>query len=128
MDPILVERAVANLIRNAVAVSSAGQRVAVRRTVTSRPGQAGRWLRISVADSGPGVPREIRESMFDTFVTRPVPKTEKGVGCGLGLALSREVADAHGGALVLNSTSAYGATFHLWLPLDPGVSEEGGIT
>src|SRR5690606_10709562 len=81
MDPILVERAIANLVRNAVAVSAAGQVVEVRRTVVvgEREG-AKRWVRISVHDEGPGVPVEIRESMFETFVTRPVPNSAKGLG------------------------------------------------
>lgn len=120
MDPILVERAIANLVRNAVAVSAAGQVVEVRRTVVvgEREG-AKRWVRISVHDEGPGVPVEIRESMFETFVTRPVPNSAKGLGFGLGLALSREVARAHGGEIELDPAVERGAALHLWLPLDP---------
>lgn len=118
MDPILVERAVANLVRNAVAVSAAGQTVQVRRElVIGQRAGAERWIRISVHDEGPGVPLEIRESMFETFVTHPVPNSAKGFGFGLGLALSREVARAHGGELLLDPTATPGATFHLWLPL-----------
>ncbi len=119
MDPILVERAVANLVRNAVAVSKEGQTVEVRREIITggRPG-AEHWIRISVHDDGPGVPAEIRESMFETFVTRPVPNSAKGLGFGLGLALSREVARAHGGDLLLDETTVRGATLHLWLPLE----------
>ncbi|MCX4240654.1 HAMP domain-containing sensor histidine kinase [Paraliomyxa miuraensis] len=118
MDPILVERAIANLVRNAAAVSSAGQTVEVRRelVVGERVG-AERWIRISVHDEGPGVPPEIRESVFETFVTHPVPNSGKGFGFGLGLALSREVARAHGGELLLDTTRERGATFQLWLPL-----------
>lgn len=117
MDPILVERAIANLVRNAIAVSAAGSRVQVHRELVEggRPG-ADQWIRIAVSDKGPGVPREIRESMFETFVTRPVPNSSKGLGFGLGLALSREVARAHDGDLVLNASGERGATFHLWLP------------
>ena len=117
MDPILVERAIANLVRNAVAVSGSGRRVRVRREIIEgeRVG-ADRWIRIAVTDQGPGVPREIRESMFETFVTRPVPNSSKGIGFGLGLALSREVARAHDGDLVLHASSSRGSTFHLWLP------------
>jgi two-component system, NtrC family, sensor histidine kinase GlrK len=119
MDPILVERAVANLVRNAVAVSAPGQSVRVRRSVVEggRPG-AERWIRISVRDDGPGVPAEIRDSMFETFVTRPVPNSAKGLGFGLGLALSREVARAHDGEIALDTSEGAGATFHLWLPID----------
>lgn len=121
MDPVLVERAIANLVRNAVAVSSAGQRVQIRRElVTGEREGVERSVRISVRDQGPGVPTEIRESMFETFVTRPVPNSSKGLGFGLGLALSREVAQAHQGELVLHASGESGTTFHLLLPLDAG--------
>ncbi|MCA9695394.1 MAG: HAMP domain-containing histidine kinase [Myxococcales bacterium] len=118
MDPILVERAIANLVRNAVAVSPVGQPVSIVREVVARAA-GDLWIRIAVSDRGPGVPREIRESMFETFVTRPVPNSSKGIGFGLGLALSREVARVHRGELSLHASSSAGATFHLWLPLDP---------
>jgi two-component system sensor histidine kinase GlrK len=122
MDPILVERAIANLVRNAVAVSKAGQAVVVRREIVSRDDHGtDRWLRISVRDQGPGVPADIVESMFETFVTRPVPNSSKGLGFGLGLALSREVARAHDGELELQSSGPRGTVFHLWLPLDTRV-------
>lgn len=114
IDPILVERAIANLVRNAIAVSPDGQRVCIRRQIVERRGD--RWIRIRVSDQGPGVPQEIRESMFDTFVTRPVPNSSKGIGFGLGLALSREVARAHGGELELTTSGPRGATFDLWIP------------
>jgi two-component system sensor histidine kinase GlrK len=67
------------------------------------------------------VPADIVESMFETFVTRPVPNSSKGLGFGLGLALSREVARAHDGDLELQSSGPTGTIFHLWLPLDTRV-------
>jgi len=115
LDPVLMERAVANLVRNAVAVSSAGQRVDVVRELVEKSG-SDRWIKISVSDQGPGVPPEIRDSMFQTFVTQPVPNSGKGIGFGLGLALSREVAHAHGGDVTLDDDTPVGATFELWLP------------
>jgi len=116
VDAVLVERAIANLIRNAVAVSASGQTVRIACHVVARDaGQ--RWIRISVSDDGPGVPEAIRHAIFDAFVTRPVPASPKGVGIGLGLALAREVATAHGGDLELDLEVARGATFYLWLPL-----------
>lgn len=127
LDAALLERAVANLVRNAVAVSKPGQRVHVRRDVLdSGPGgERGRWVRIAVRDAGPGVPEELRDTLFDAFVTRAVPRSPKMVGIGLGLSLAREVACAHAGDLVLHESGPTGATFHLWLPLfvDPVRSE-----
>jgi two-component system, NtrC family, sensor histidine kinase GlrK len=117
LDPVLMERAVANLIRNAVAVSQSGQSVTVERSVVADPpGRPGAWIRIAVTDAGPGVPSEIRETLFEPFVTRPVPNSGKSVGLGLGLALVRELASAHHGALELVPHDGQGTTFQIWLP------------
>ncbi|HTV18860.1 MAG TPA: HAMP domain-containing sensor histidine kinase, partial [Polyangiaceae bacterium] len=118
LDPVLLERALANLLRNAISVSPNGSQVTVQRRSLGRPGFGGRWARVRVSDEGPGVPAEIRETVFQAFVTQAVTRSPKALGVGLGLALAREVARAHGGDLVLDDTTA-GATFELWLPLQP---------
>ncbi|MGK3990782.1 HAMP domain-containing sensor histidine kinase [Sorangium sp. So ce136] len=130
LDVALVERAVANLVRNATSVSKPGQQVLVRRElVQAGPGgRPGSRVMISVTDQGPGVPAEIRQSLFEEFKTQPVANSPKRVGIGLGLALSRRIARAHGGDLELDEHApsgaapgdgdrAAGATFRLWLPL-----------
>lgn len=117
VDAVLVERSIANLVRNALAVSQDGQRVGVRRDliVDERTGQ--RLIRITVSDQGPGVPEDIRDTVFNAFVTSVVPRSPKALGIGLGLALAREVALVHGGDLLLDPSSETGAKFHLLLPL-----------
>ncbi|KYF60708.1 hypothetical protein BE04_43485 [Sorangium cellulosum] len=138
LDVALVERAVANLVRNAASVSKPGQRVLVRRELAedTRGGRPGRRVTISVTDQGPGVPGEIRQSLFEEFKTQPVANSPKRVGIGLGLALSRKIARAHGGDLELDDHAASadagagqdaraaGATFRLWLPLSTERSSE----
>lgn len=136
LDSALIERAIANLVRNAVAVSSRGQTVHVERVI--EPATAERpepSVRVVVSDDGPGVPRDIRSKLFDAFVTQPVPNSGKSFGSGIGLALAREVARAHGGDLVLrdsdtastgasngarngNKSPGTGAVFELWVPLE----------
>lgn len=117
LDPLLTERVVANLVRNAIAVSKPGQRVTVgRSTHEDAPGRPGLWLKLAVADQGPGVPPEVQSRLFEAFVTHPVPSAGKAVGIGLGLALAREVAESHGGTLELSNTDHAGSTFELWLP------------
>lgn len=120
LDGELLERAIANLVRNAVGVSKAKQRVLVRREVLEEgpEGKAGRWARVTVRDQGPGVPEDLRETIFDAFVTRAVPKSPKAIGVGLGLALAREVAQAHGGELELGENGPTGAVFSMWIPFD----------
>ncbi|UQA58683.1 HAMP domain-containing sensor histidine kinase [Polyangium aurulentum] len=124
LDTALVERAIANVVRNAVAVSKKGQRVRVLRELLHEGpgGYAGAWARISVTDEGPGVPPEIRAVVFDAFVTHSVESSPKRVGIGLGLALAREVARAHGGDIEVDDAPAGGAVFRIWLSLDTEAS------
>jgi two-component system, NtrC family, sensor histidine kinase GlrK len=121
---------VANVVRNAVAVSARGQRVKVRAEVdpTATHDQPRGRVRITIRDQGPGVPDEIRETLFDAFVTRSVPNSSKALGIGIGLALAREVARAHGGDLALRPQVERGSTFELWLPLpaEPDDAEASG--
>ncbi|MBX3270717.1 MAG: HAMP domain-containing histidine kinase [Sandaracinaceae bacterium] len=120
LDEVLVERAVANLVRNAVAVSKSGQTVRVVRSIERVDGSPTAVVRVS--DQGPGVPESVRKMLFEPFVTVPVEGSPKAVGVGLGLSLSREVARAHGGELELDAGEAGGATFVLRLPLEPAGS------
>lgn len=120
LDGELLERAIANLVRNAVGVSKAKQRVLVKRDLLDAgpKDRPGRWARVSVRDQGPGVPDDLRDTIFDAFVTRAVPRSPKAIGVGLGLALAREVAEAHGGELELGENGPTGAVFNMWIPLD----------
>lgn len=118
IDAVLIERAVANLLRNAVSVSAAGQTVRLsRRLHAGGPdGAAGRWLEVRVADEGPGVPEAARATLFESFASRPV--ASRAAGVGLGLAVTREVLRAHGGDARYVEAPGPGATFTLWLPLE----------
>lgn len=120
MDTALVERAVANIVRNAVSVSARGGAVTVSRSVCDAgpTGTAGHWVRVAVRDDGPGVPEALRATLFQAFATRAVPGQASRDGVGLGLALAREVMRAHGGDVTLDAAPPPGATFILWLPLD----------
>ncbi|HEU4535956.1 MAG TPA: HAMP domain-containing sensor histidine kinase, partial [Polyangiaceae bacterium] len=111
IDSALVERAVANLVRNAVSASSRGKAVRVRRDLVGAAGGAPGRVRVEVRDEGPGIPAELRARLFRPFATAPVGEGRRHGGIGLGLSLAREVARAHGGDLVLVSTGEGGTTF-----------------
>jgi len=118
LDPVLMECAVANLVRNAVAVSKRGQLVTIACERAAGPDGAP-GFRVTVEDQGPGVPPAIRATVFDAFVTHEVPTSGKAIGVGIGLALAREVARAHAGDLTLvEEWAGTGARFELWLPAD----------
>jgi two-component system, NtrC family, sensor histidine kinase GlrK len=135
LDPALLERAIANLVRNAIAVSARGQTVHVERVIEPASGdRAEPFVRVVVRDDGPGVPLDIRSKLFDAFVTQAVPNSGKSFGSGIGLALAREVARAHGGDLLLHDNDSAGrdarpvrasckspgpgAVFELWVPIE----------
>ncbi len=118
IDPVLLERALANLIRNAVSVCRTGGLVRVERTVEpATPPHSGLIARFTVVDQGPGVPSDIRDSIFEPFVTEAVVGADRALGVGIGLALAREVARAHRGDLTLTESGPEGSRFDLWIPL-----------
>ena len=109
-DPDQMQRALDNLLLNALRHAGDGGAVtlaAARRTSADR-----HWLRITVSDSGPGVPAAQRERIFEPFVTG------RADGTGLGLAVVREVAAAHGGQAWLDDTPR-GASFVIEIPWQP---------
>ena len=70
-----------------------------------RDSSEGDWVRLDVEDSGPGIPEELRERVFDRFYRIVGSGVE---GSGLGLAIVREIVDDHGGRVVLQSSDALG--------------------
>jgi signal transduction histidine kinase len=100
-----------NLLVNARQAMEAAEK---GRCLTVRTRRKGATVEIHVSDDGPGVPPELRDRVFDWFFTTKAP----GEGTGLGLAVSREILQAHGGNLRLLETPGGGATFLLELPLE----------
>jgi signal transduction histidine kinase len=76
-----------------------------------------RAARVSVADSGPGIPAHALPNLFERFYTADPARA--GRGAGLGLAIAREIALAHGGDLTVVSEEGRGSRFTLTLPAVP---------
>ncbi|MCK9532184.1 MAG: ATP-binding protein [Gammaproteobacteria bacterium] len=92
------------------------------RTLCVSAHEAGGWVRIEVADSGPGIPPELQQRIFDPFFTTRPP----GKGTGLGLSITRIIVQDVGGRLSLKSAPGKGARFTVALP-ERGVKEANGL-
>jgi PAS domain S-box-containing protein len=109
-DADLLARAVSNLVSNAIKYSPAGTAV----TVSVRAEPAG--VCIEVSDQGPGIPAADLDRIFEKFYRVPRVEDADTPGTGLGLALVREVAELHGGAVGVASPAGAGAAFTLRIP------------
>lgn len=111
-----ISRAIFNLARNAIeAMQSTGGVLSISARLDNQV------LVIVVSDTGPGIPKEIEDRMFQSFVTAG----KKG-GTGLGLAIVKKIVEEHGGEILVSSTSE-GARFELRLP-QPGPKETADST
>ena len=102
--PDRLQQAVLNLVLNAIQAMPQGGKVELQTSCSDG------LVRVSVTDTGPGLPQGLAEQLFDTRVT-----TKPG-GSGLGLPLVRMIAEAHGGSVWYRSDAGQGATFTLVLP------------
>ncbi|MCL4744901.1 MAG: HAMP domain-containing histidine kinase, partial [Burkholderiaceae bacterium] len=109
VDAALVERALSNLIDNALRVTPRGGKVDVR-VVADAEG-----VRVEVSDTGPGVAEEDQARVFDRFYQTSGHREHRG-SSGLGLAIVRRVAELHGGKVGLRSEPGRGATFFIAIP------------
>ena len=110
-DRVQVEQILLNLLRNAFQAVDGAE----RRQVWMSTGRAGtRRVRLTVEDSGPGLAPELCDRVFETFYTT------KPNGLGVGLAISRSLAEEHGGRLWAESPVGRGARFALELPASTG--------
>lgn len=105
-DRHLLQRALLNVLLNAM------QAVNKRGTISLITGRDGDDAVVSVADSGPGIPADILDKIFNPFFTR------KDKGTGLGLAIVHRVMEGHKGSVSAGNAPGGGAVFTLRLPLD----------
>jgi heavy metal sensor kinase len=115
-DPAILRRVVINLLDNAIKYSRNAGRISVR--VLS----IGQTVAIEVEDSGPGIPEEHRDRIFDRFYRIDEGRSRDVGGAGLGLAIANWGARANGGRLELSCPDNGGCVFRLLLPTDPGVA------
>lgn len=129
-DPSLLQQALVNLVRNAAdAVKSldAGQNRIMLRSQVGATAEGDPAVVLSVSDTGPGIPDELRERMFNPFFTT------RAAGTGLGLAIVHRIVDAHGGAVRVTNRLPVeldpgGATIEITIPQPHRAPAEVGAT
>jgi len=115
VDVDKLRRAAVNIAANARDAMGGHGRLHLSAELLGGHGPEAPRLRLVLADEGPGVPQEIRDRLFDPFVTRG-----KKAGTGLGLAVARRFVEDHGGTLeLLPEAAGPGARFRIVLPLPP---------
>ncbi|MGA9364822.1 MAG: cache domain-containing protein [Bacteroidota bacterium] len=107
VDPDQIQQVFVNIILNAAEAMSKGGKLAIESKVSTD----GRWIFISFADTGPGIPESERERIFDPFYTT------KEHGTGLGLSISYGIVEQHGGTISVESSVGKGSTFTIQVPV-----------
>ncbi|MCM0754832.1 PAS domain S-box protein [Desulfovibrio aminophilus] len=129
-DPIQIQQIVMNCVTNAFqALRDIGGRIEIAlveevlgeeraRTLNVQPGS---YLRLSIADNGPGIPLEIRDLIFDPFFTTK----DKAEGTGLGLAVAHGIVKVHKGAIRVTSAPFERTAFDIYLPCIGQAADDG---
>ncbi|MGE0791559.1 MAG: nitrogen regulation protein NR(II) [Sandaracinaceae bacterium] len=107
-DPGQIRQVLWNLVKNALQFSPARESVSVHVTADE-----GKGAGFAVTDRGPGIAPEDRAHVFDMFFSK------RHHGVGLGLALAKQIVEAHRGAILVESEVGEGATFRVYLPSSP---------
>lgn len=109
-DPQGLEAVFTNLISNAIKYTPGGGRVEVAL------GVEGDYVKVSISDTGIGIPKEDLPRIFDKFYRVPSPETRQVVGTGLGLSIVKGIVEAHLGRIEVQSEVGKGSTFTVYLP------------
>ena len=119
-----VRQILVNLLSNAVKCTEPGGTITVEGAVTTSPNPTAQlqprhpYLRLTVKDTGSGIPEDKLTAIFEPFVQAESGKRRTRDGSGLGLTIAQRLARAMGGDLTVESVVDAGSSFHLWLPAE----------
>ncbi len=112
--------AIRNLIKNALMFTNSSGRVVVR--VEEVPG----YVRVSVTDTGIGIPPAEQEKIFQRFYQVEKHLTRRHGGMGLGLSIARDMVECHGGKILVESVEGRGSRFTILLPQNQAQAAAAG--
>ena len=129
-EPILVDRdrviqVIGNLIGNAIKFTPGRGTITAR--IVSVKNDGDKMVRFSVSDTGPGIPDDEKEKIFEWFHQIPSKTEGKKPGTGLGLAISREIVEHFGGRIWVDNAIGGGSEFNFTLPVAELPEEKLGI-
>ena len=120
-DAFKLGRAIINFIRNAQdALEATGGEIMVRTKRVYEDGHT--WAKIIVSDNGPGIAPDVLPRIFEPYFT-----TKGDKGTGLGLDICKQIVEAHGGTITVESTLGKGTTFTIRLPVDHAMAADGAM-
>jgi PAS domain S-box-containing protein len=120
LDPSGIHSALSNLVSNAIEACGRDSETGSVITVAERI-ENGRLI-MDVTDDGPGIPEDVKERLFTKFYS-----TKGSKGTGLGLVITRKVAEEHGGKLEVTSEPGKGTSFRILIPWRPAVEEGDAV-
>ena len=110
MDARLITQVVINLVNNAIKNTQTGSEISIGCE------RAGRYIRVSVEDNGPGISNDMKPHIFEMFYTGKSAVSDGRRGIGLGLALCKSIVEAHGGMIGMTDNIPSGCRFSFTLP------------
>ncbi|MCL4368804.1 MAG: GAF domain-containing protein [Actinobacteria bacterium] len=114
-DPQRIMQVLANLLTNASNYTPEGGEITLETGQRERDQR--RWVIFSVSDTGPGIPPDERDRVFERFFRGIAGRASGTAGTGLGLPICKEIVDRHGGRIELASRPGQGTRVTVWLPV-----------
>lgn len=109
-DPVKIERLILNLLSNSIKFTPAHGKIFVDLIIEHD------WVKISIKDTGIGIPKDMQASIFDRFVQADKSLKRRNEGSGIGLSIVKSIAELHNGKIDLISDGICGTEFIVWLP------------
>jgi two-component system sensor kinase FixL len=116
VDTVQIQQVIVNLLRNAIDALMTSPAPDRRITIATKVIEGSGAVEIRIADNGPGIPDELRSTVFEPFFT------SKAKGMGMGLSVCRRLIEAHNGSIELETGAGTGAAFRLELPQNGYIS------